>query len=47
MIDNQVETEIEMLREFRYVGPVAAGGIDPAIIDDGKAVVGGIGEKRQ
>ena len=47
VIDNKIEHEIEVVGQGGHVGPGSEGGIDLAVVDDGEAVVGGVGEEGQ
>ena len=47
VIDDEVERHAERLPEAIDVGPVAHVGIDAAIVDHGKPVIGRIGKERQ
>ena len=47
VVYDQVEAQVEVAGDVGHVGPGAVGTLDGTVVDDGKAIVGGIGEEGQ
>jgi len=47
MVDDQVKAEVKIAGELVDIGPIAAGGVDAAVINNGEAIIGRIGEEGQ
>ena len=47
MVADEVEAKVDVTAEVVDIDPVAVGGVDGSVVDDGEAVVGGVGEERQ